>query len=112
MIRTRTDLRSRRGLTPLKRVLPLALCTTMAHAIEPQYVLSAAAPATSVTLLSAPHVGKQLCEATGLTPVRFVKRSNHGPHRYALVRVLSGDCAGVEGYVPWRSVRPEPGPNG
>lgn len=65
-------------------------------------------PAASVWLLSAPHVGREICEVAAATRVRFVARASHGPHRYAQVDVLEGNCAGRQGYVPWSYLKPEP----
>lgn len=65
-------------------------------------------PATTVWMLSAPHVGKKTCEVQASTPIRFITRARHGPHRYARVEVLEGDCAGEQGYVPWTSLEPKP----
>ncbi len=65
-------------------------------------------PATSVWMLSAPHVGRKTCELEGATRVRFIARASHGRHRYAEVEALEGACAGERGHVPWSYLEPEP----
>jgi hypothetical protein len=57
---------------------------------------------------SAPHTGKKMCEVPASTPIRFINRASHGPHHYARVEVLEGACAGTQGYVPWKTLEPEP----
>jgi hypothetical protein len=69
------------------------------------------APAATVWMLSAPHTGKRTCEVPASTPIRFIKRASHGPHRYARVEVLEGACAGQQGYIPWATIEPEPQAN-
>ena len=64
--------------------------------------------ATTVWILAAPHIGRKLCQVPGSTKIRFIARANHGPHRYARIEVLEGDCAGTQGYVPWSTIDPEP----
>jgi hypothetical protein len=81
---------------------------TIARPSDATVTLEPAAPAATVWMLSAPHTGRRLCEVTASTPVRFVARAKHGPHRYARVEVLEGECAGMEGYVPWATLEPEP----
>ena len=70
--------------------------------------VKASDPAASIKLLTAPHTGTTICDIQGSTPIRFFKRANHGPHKYARVEVLEGACAGEQGYVPWASLAPEP----
>ncbi|MDH3690588.1 MAG: hypothetical protein OEU36_14130 [Gammaproteobacteria bacterium] len=59
-------------------------------------------------LLSAPHTGSPLCEAAPGTRVRFIQPVRHGPHKYGLVQVLEGICAGVEGFAPWNHIANDP----
>jgi len=66
------------------------------------------APSENVTLLSAPHVGKRLCDLPHASTVRFVERANHGPHKFAKVEVLERNCAGVVGYLAWSTLDPRP----
>jgi hypothetical protein len=79
-----------------------------AQSKEPAVILRPPEPAATVWMLSAPHTGKKTCEVPASTPIRFIGRANHGPHRYARVEVLEGDCAGEQGYVPWTTLDPEP----
>lgn len=65
-------------------------------------------PATAVWMLAAPHVGKKICEVQAETPLRFIAHARHGPHQFARVEVLEGDCAGKEGYVPRSILEPKP----
>ena len=65
-------------------------------------------PTATVWVLSAPHTGMRLCRVPASTPVRFIARAKHGPHRYARIEVLGGECAGTEGYVPWTVLEPKP----
>ena len=73
-------------------------------------ILSAKAsnPAATVRLLTAPHTGKKICDISDLTPLKFFNRADHGPHKFAKVEVLEGDCAGKQGYVPLLSLDPQP----
>lgn len=75
---------------------------------EAESTLQSAETVATVGLLTAPHTGKKMCEVPASTPVRFISRASHGPHRYARVEVLEGDCAGMLGYVPWGTLDPEP----
>ena len=70
--------------------------------------VKASDPAAMIGLLTAPHTGSKICDIPGSTPIKFFKRSNHGPHKFAKVEVLDGACAGKRGYVPWLSLDPEP----
>ena len=65
-------------------------------------------PAGTVWILSAPHIGKKMCEVPAATRIRFITRASHGPRHYARVEVLEGDCAGKQGYAPWATLEPEP----
>jgi hypothetical protein len=73
-------------------------------------ILSAKAsnPAATVRLLTAPHTGKKICDISDATPLKFFKRADHGPHKFAKVEVLEGTCAGKQGYVPLLSLDPQP----
>lgn len=64
--------------------------------------------ATAAWMLTAPHIGKKICEVPASTPIRFIAHARHGPHRFARVEVLEGDCAGRQGYVPWSTLEPKP----
>ncbi|HKY95236.1 MAG TPA: hypothetical protein VJL84_08015 [Kiloniellales bacterium] len=99
--------RPRRTLA-LLALLPALLLAAPQQAWSADTVVKASEPATSVSLLSAPHVGKTLCDVPGGTPVTFLARAPHGPHLYARIVVLEGGCAGQEGYVPWMTLDPEP----
>ena len=79
-----------------------------ARSSETVLTLRPVAPAATVWMLSAPHIGKKTCEVPASTPIRFLTRASHGPHHYARVEVLEGDCAGKQGYVPWTTLEPEP----
>jgi len=81
---------------------------TNSRASETIVTLMPVEPATTVWMLAAPHIGKKMCEVPGSAKIRFIARANHGPHRYARIEVLEGDCAGKQGYVPWSTVDPEP----
>jgi hypothetical protein len=65
-------------------------------------------PTASVWVLSAPHTGKKICEVPTSTPIRLINWAKHGPHPYARIEVLEGDCAGTQGYVPSQTLEPEP----
>jgi hypothetical protein len=110
------------GDTPLKR-RPIIFTTSLlvglslaillgepmaAQSNETVVVLRPLEPAATVRMLSAPHTGKKTCEIRASTPIRFIAPADHGPHRYARVEVLEGDCAGEQGYVPWTTLDPEP----
>ncbi len=73
--------------------------------------VKASDPAATIRLLTAPHTGNRICDIPGSTLIKFFKRSNHGPHKFAKVEVLEGACAEQQGYVPWRSLDPEPQEN-
>ena len=73
--------------------------------------VKASDPAATIRLLTAPHTGEKICDIPGSTPIKFFKRSNHGPHKFAKVEVLEGACAEKHGYVPWLSLDPEPQEN-
>ncbi len=79
-----------------------------AHSEAETVRVKTSAPGGTAPLLSAPHTGKTLCEIADGTPVAFVRRADHGPHRFAEVQVKEGDCAGVEGYVSWTALDPRP----
>ena len=81
---------------------------TAARSSEAVLGLKPAEPAATVWMLSAPHTGKKICDVPTSTPIRFNARASHGPHHYARVEVLEGDCAGKQGYVPWITLEPEP----
>lgn len=65
-------------------------------------------PSTTISLLTAPHTGKKICDIASSTSVIFFDRANHGPHKFARVEILEGACAGQRGYVAWASLDPEP----
>jgi len=65
-------------------------------------------PATAVWVLAAPHIGKKICQVPTSTRIRFIAHARHGPHQFARVEVLEGECAGSEGYVPWSTLQPKP----
>lgn len=78
------------------------------RASEQQLQAKASDPAATVRLLTAPHTGRTICNIADSTQLKFFRRAKHGPHRYAEVEVLQGDCAGERGYVPLRSLDPQP----
>ena len=84
---------------------------TDARSAEQILGVKASDPAAAIQLLTAPHTGQKICDIQGSTPIKFFKRANHGPHKFAKVEVLEGVCAGKQGYVPWRSLDPEPREN-
>ncbi len=84
---------------------------TDARSKEQILKVKASDPAATIRLLTAPHTGNRICDIPGSTPIKFFKRSNHGPHKFAKVEVLEGACAGKQGYVPWRALDPEPHKN-
>ncbi len=59
-------------------------------------------------MLTAPHVGEKVCQVPASTKVRAIAGARHGPHHYAKIEVLEGDCSGEEGYVPWSTLEPKP----
>jgi hypothetical protein len=81
---------------------------TLARSTEQIVAIKTSDPASTVSLLSAPHTGKIICKITSATRVEFIKRSDHGPHKFANVEVLDGTCAGQVGYVGWHYLEPEP----
>ena len=81
------------------------------RATEQVVVVKASDPASTVPLLTAPHTGANICDLADSTQVTFIKRADHGPHKFASVQVLDGDCAGREGYVGWHYLDPEPQEN-
>jgi len=65
-------------------------------------------PAMAVWMLAAPHIGKKICQVQTSTRIRFIAHARHGPHQFARVEVLEGECAGKQGYVPWSTLQPKP----
>jgi hypothetical protein len=65
-------------------------------------------PGTITSLLNAPHSGDKICDLADATTVSFIQRADHGPHKFAKIEVLDGDCSGLQGYVAWRTLDPEP----
>jgi hypothetical protein len=65
-------------------------------------------PATTISLLTAPQIGKKICDIASSTSIKFFNRANHGPHKFARVEILEGACAGEQGYVAWVSLDPQP----
>ncbi len=104
-----------------KRCIPLALSGLIvavsigwpidARSKDQILRVKASDPAATIRLLTAPHTGRKICDIAGSTSIRFFKRANHGAHKYAKVEVLEGVCAKKQGYVPWRSLDPEPQEN-
>jgi len=78
------------------------------RASEQRLSAKASDPGATVRLLTAPHTGRKICDIADSTPLKFFRRAKHGPHRYAEVEVLEGACAGQRGYVPLRSLEPQP----
>jgi hypothetical protein len=101
-----------RRYTPIftSAAIVAALVGLPANGWSTEQVLSAKAssPAVTVKLLTAPHTGKKICDVADLTAVKFFKPADHGPHKYAMVEVLEGACAGKQGYVPLLSLDPQP----
>ena len=89
-------------------VTGLSAAPTDVQSTEQSVTIKAPDPASTVPLLSAPHTGKIICNIPDATRVNFIKRSNHGPHKYANVEVLDGACAGQTGFVGWHYLEPEP----
>ena len=81
---------------------------TATRSSEAVLTLRPTEPGATVWMLSAPQTGKRMCEVPASTPIKFMARARHGPHHYARVEVLEGDCAGKQGYVPWTTLEPEP----
>ena len=81
---------------------------TAARSSEAVLTLRPVGSGATVWMISAPHTGEEICEVPASTPIRFIARANHGPHHYARVEVLEGDCAGKLGYVPWTTLEPDP----
>lgn len=79
-----------------------------ARATEQVVQVKPSDPGATVPLLTAPHTGKNICDLAASTQVTFIKRADHGPHKFASVQVLDGDCAGQDGYVGWHYLDPEP----
>ena len=89
----------------------LVASLTDVHAAEQILRVKTSDPAATTPLLSAPHTGKNICDIPDSTRVKFIRRSDHGPHKFASVQVLDGDCAGQDGYVGWSYLDPEPQEN-
>lgn len=70
--------------------------------------VKASSPDAEVNLLTAPHTGKTICALSDATPLTFFQRADHGPHKFAKVEVLAGDCAGKTGYISWFALDPKP----
>ncbi len=94
----------------LSGIIVAVLIGSPADARSKEQILrvKASDPAGTIGLLTAPQTGKKICDLPGSTPIKYFKRSNHGPHKFAKVEVLDGACAGKQGYVPWLSLDPEP----
>lgn len=73
--------------------------------------VKASDPTSTISLLTAPHTGKKICDLQSSTTIKYFKRSDHGPHKYARVKVLEGACAEKQGYVSWFFLDPEPQEN-
>ena len=97
----------------LSGIIIVVLIGSPADARSQEQILRVVAsdPAATIGLLTAPHTGKNMCDIAHSTPIKFFKRANHGPHKFAKVEVLEGACAGQLGYVLWRSLDPEPQAN-
>ena len=77
-------------------------------AVEQLLKAKASSPGGTIKLLTAPHIGKKVCDIADATALKFFKHANHGPHKYAQVEAIEGDCAGKQGYIPLRSLDPQP----
>lgn len=73
---------------------------------EETRIVRTSGPESPAALLSAPHVGASLCDVADRTPVLFLRSARHGPHTYAEVKVLDGDCEGQQGYLPSQVLHP------
>jgi len=85
-----------------------AIGSEAARSQEQIVLVKSSTPGQPIKLLSAPHTGKAICLIEDEMPVSFIKRANHGPHKYAKVLVQDGECAGEEGYVAWTTLDPKP----
>lgn len=89
----------------LMSITSAALSDDQSGALPEQVVSVQASTSDGTTrLLTAPHTGRTVCEVADATPVLFVNPADHGPHKYARVEVLDGDCAGERGYLPWTAL--------
>lgn len=75
---------------------------------EEEVKVKASSPEATVNLLTAAHTGKTICALENATPLTFIQRADHGPHKFAKVEVLEGDCAGKTGYISWFALDPKP----
>ena len=66
----------------------------------------ASVPEGTIRLLTAPHIGKTICEIPDRTGLELIRYARHGPHEFAEVRVLQGACEGKDGYIPAGSIDP------
>jgi hypothetical protein len=78
------------------------------QAAEERVHIRSLTPGTATSLLDAPHSGARICDLADATAVVFLQRADHGPHKFARIEVLDGDCSGQQGYVAWRTLDPEP----
>ncbi len=85
-----------------------AISLQAAWSQEQVVLVKSSTPGQPVKLLTAPHTGEAICQIEDEMPVSFIKRANHGPHKYAKVQVQDGACAGEEGYVAWTTLDPKP----
>lgn len=108
-LRRAIALRSR-VLTSISTAILVVLAGSPPDGWAAEQLLKAKAsrPAGTISLLTAPHTGKKICDVADSTALKFIKRANHGPHKYAAVEVLEGDCGGKRGFVPLRSLDPRP----
>lgn len=94
----------KRSLLVAAVVLSITATSHLAMAEEDRRSVREAADGVGVNLLTAPHTGSLICTLAHGTAVAFLNPANHGPHKFAKVDVLEGDCAGRQGYVPLQSL--------
>ena len=76
------------------------------HASEQIVTVKTSSPEDTVAMQTAPHVGDTICELPRGAILKFLSSRSHGPHRFAKVEVLAGDCAGEQGYIPLSAIDP------
>ncbi len=99
---------SKPRLTAVLTCFAIAAMASGALGQDQAVQVKASSPDATVKLLTAPHTGQTICELTDGTPLTFVKRADHGPHKFAKVDILEGSCGGKTGYIFWFALDPKP----